>query len=344
MYKPNSVKLRTLLTLRALLKYSDEQHRMNSVTMNEHLRPYGLECHQRVLGETVSALREFGFDIRRKGYKQGFWMEERPLSDDAADRLVFAVTTNPYLSEAQANEALQSLKPFVTVYREGKLAGMPHKTLSDEPSDTLYKTYTIVREAIAAGRRVQYTVDNIKYIRAIQAVEKCEQWYTLFTPKQLCQSKDGFYMIGYNHVDECVMAVNLRDIISIRIPAKMRAPKADEIDEQLGELNPADFVPCEQRDVVYEGPVTFQCRGQYVSALFRRFGEPDGPVVKNSRCRTTYNVKSIKLTSEDLFWLSQIPGNGIRMVGPTLLKEAVQAYYQQLADQLITPIPKIDRS
>ena len=126
MAKPKSLKLRTLVTLHALWKHSDANHRMNTVKLNEHLRPYNVGCTtSRVLNDTVRILREWGMDVRSKGVweNQGIWIENRPLPDHELSRLIFAVTTNPHLSKDQASDILQSLKPFVTVYQEHLLQG-----------------------------------------------------------------------------------------------------------------------------------------------------------------------------------------------------------------------------
>ena len=125
MAKPKSMKLRTLVTLHALFKHSDATHRMNSIKLNDFLRPYNLDCTSRVLNDTVRVLREFGVDVRNKGVweNQGIWIQDRPLPDAELNQLIFAVTTNPHLSKSQATEILQNLQPFVTVYQEHLLQG-----------------------------------------------------------------------------------------------------------------------------------------------------------------------------------------------------------------------------
>ena len=338
MAKPKSMKLRTLVTLHALLKYSDADHRMNTVKLNEYLRPYNVGCTtSRVLNDTVRILREFGFDVRNKGIwdNQGVWIENRPLPDHELRRLIFAVTTNPHLSKEQATDILQSLKPFVTVYQEHLLQGLVETCGVEDRDDGFYWTYYVIQEAIAAGRRVRYTVDYLRYDKEVQTVAPCRQWATLFTPKCVYQTNNGLFMVGYNNTDRRVDAVNLEDITSIKLAFKKKDPKADQVKGWIADIVPQDSVPGEKRTVIYEGPVTFKCRGQYVGELYRRFGEPDGQVVKDARFRTTYNVKSIQLTSEDLFWLSQVPDYGVRIVGPAAAVEAVRTYYANVSGALL---------
>ena len=340
MAKPKSMKLRTLVTLHALWKYSDANHRMHTIKLNEHLRPYGLECSSRTLADTVKVLQEMGMDVRCKGEwdSQGIWIENRPLPDHELKRLIFAVTTNPHLSKGQTTEILQSLKPFVTVYQEDLLQGLVDTEPDIEADDALYWAYAVIHEAIASGRRMRYTVDYLQYDKEAQAVAKRQEWATLFTPKCIYQRNGQLFMVGFNNTDRRVDAVNLKDISSIKLAFKHVDPKADQVKGWIAGIIPQDVVPVEHKEIIYEGPVTFQCRGQYVGALYRRFGPPDGPVVKDARCRTTYPVQHTAVTSEDLFWLSQVPKYGVRIVGPAALQEAAQHYYADLSNTLLRPL------
>lgn len=340
MAKPKSMKLRTLATLHALFKYSDAEHRMNTVKLNEHLKPYYVDCMtSRVLSDTVRIMREFGIDVRSKGEwdNQGVWIENRPLPQHELHRLIFAVTTNPHLSKEQATEILHSLKPFVTVYQEPLLKGFVENDQEAPQDDQFYWTYSVIQTAISAKRRVRYAVDYVKYHGDTQTVERKEEWMTLFTPKCLYQAKGQLYMVGYNNTDRRIDAVNLQDITSIKLAFKHKDPKAEQVSGWIADIEPQEWVPGERKQLIYRGPAVFKCRGQYVTELFRRFGAPDGLVVKDVRCRTTYAVQEAEISSETLFWLSQVPEYGIRIIGPEPLVEVVQDYYQRVSFNLLKP-------
>lgn len=340
MAKPKSMKLRTLVTLHALFKHSDADHRLNTVKLNEFLRPYGLDCTSRVLNDTVRVMREIGIDVRNKGEwdNQGIWIEDRPLPDHELKRLLFAVTTNSHLSKAQATEILQSLKPFVTVYQEDLLQGFVETKQTIEPDDMLYWTYSVIQEAISSKRRVRYSVDYLKYDNETQTVENRREWATLFTPKCIYQTDNQLYMVGYNNTDRRIDAVNLKDITSIKLAFKHKDPKADMVSEWIAGIEPQEWVPGECKEIIYDGPAVFRCRGQYVGELYHRFGPPDGPVVKDARCRTTYTVKRAVITPETLLWLSQFPDYGVRIKGPEPLVEAARDYYTRTSEALLNPV------
>ena len=339
MAKPKSAKLRTLIALHALYKYTDKEHRMNSLQLNEYLRPYGLECSNVFLSNLVHAMQEYGIDVYQSGSfeKRGVFVQNRPLSEQELQKLIFAVATNPHLSQEQATEILQSLKPFVTVYQEHLL----HGVVETDPimvSEELYQTYTIIQEAISSDRRIVFRVDRLKYNKTNQTAEKVQRIKMRFTPRYLFQTKAKLYMVGYNSTKQVFEAVDLNDITYISLAMQHTDPFKAYIDQYFSTTDPQELLPESKRTVIYEGNATFQCYGLYDMDLFRRFGAPAAPVIRDNRCRVTYHVSHVSITSDDLNWLSQIPGYGIRIVGPELLVEAVREYYTAAVTGLLDPV------
>ena len=339
MAKPKSSKLRTLIALHALYKYTDKEHRMNSLQLNDYLRPYGLECSNVFLSKLIRAMQEYGIDVYRSGSfeQRGVFVQDRPLSEDQLQKLIFAVTTNPHLSKDQATEVLQGLKPFVTVYQEHLLRG----TVETDPimvSEDLHQTYTIVQEAISSHRRIVFRVDRLKYDKDNQTVEKIQRIKMRFTPRYIFQKKDKLYMVGYNSTKQIFEAVDLKDITYVSQAMQHTDPFEESIDQFFSTSDPRKLIPELKETVIYEGDATFQCYGLYDIDLFRRYGAPTAPVIRDNRCRVTYTVPNIALTTDDLNWLSQIPGYGVRIVGPESLVQAVRTYYASAVSGLLDPV------
>ncbi len=336
--KAKSMKLRFLVTLHALFKHTDKEHRINRTKLNAHLKPFGLECSTgRSLNDTLAVLQDFGFDVRYTGAfeNQGFWLQDRPLSDEALDSLVFAVSTNPFLSSEQASEILGSLKPLVTVYQEPMLESTVETCDTEWVDDAFFRAYTVVCEAIRQERRVSYTIYRVRYDKETGEVHEVEEWPTLFSPKCIYRAKQRLYMVGYNHTDRRNQAVDLREVADIKLAFKHRTPDEASMKDRLAKMVPEQYVPEARKTVIYKGPAVFRCRGQFVEELYRTFGSPDGAVEKDARCRSTYKVQDAEITAETLLWLSQVPGNGIRIAGPEELRSAVRDYYSKTVDILM---------
>ena len=328
MAKAKSVKMRTLLTLHALFKYSDVDHRLNTAKLNAHLHPYGLDCTCWTLQSFIQSLRELGIDIRSKGTRdnRGFWLEDRPLPEHKLKQLIFAIDTNPYLSKSQATELLEYLKPFVTVYQEELLQGIVDAEQNTE-DDSLYRTYSVIREAISAKRKVFYTEDHLKYDKKTQSVAMCPPKPVSFTPKFIRRVNDQLFMVGFDK-NQHPSEVNLKSISSIRVVRR----KGNTTDHNPSDINLQNLLP--GKCILYNGTAVFICRAQYIGDLYNHFGPPIEPVTIDVQGRLTYAVKGVEITPETLLWLSEIPDCGVKIAGPEALVETVRDYYSQTVSAL----------
>lgn len=336
--KAKSMKLRMLVTLYALYKHSDADHRMNSIKLNEYLKPFGLNCTSRVLSDTVRVLREFGIDVRHKGIfdNQGVWIEDRLLSDESLQKLIYAVSTNPYISKEEKTDILSALTPVVTEFQEHLLQSIVDTNADFKFNDKLYETYTVVLDAIQKNKRVAYTVEYLKVDKETGEILQMTEWKTLFVPKWIYQTKDSIYMVGYNTTDNKISAVNLNEISSVKLAFKHSTDIIEKANSILVDILPEDIVPGEVKRIIYCGPVEFYCRGQYMSELYKKFSPPDR-FEKDHRGRTKYFIQNAEITSETLFWLSQIKDYGIRIKGPENLIFAVKDYYAEVEKNLLNP-------
>ncbi len=218
--KVKSAKLRTLVSLLAFYKYTDEKHRLNSTKLNELLRPYDLDGDKGVIRDTVKCLRNFGVNVGYKGFwgTAGYWIADRPLNDELLNKLVFAVSTNPLLSQKEAKEILSALKPLVTVYQEPMLDLTVDSDERNGLNPALYGVYEVTRRAIQKKQRVQYTVN---------------QQEQLYTPKYLYQTNGRLYMVGYDHHQECPTAVDLNNVAEAK-PMPRHSP--DAVKRALSEI------------------------------------------------------------------------------------------------------------
>lgn len=224
MAKPISPKLRAFVTLHALFKYSDKNHRLNTVKVNEYLRPYDL-CftNNRVLKDTARVMREFGIDVQSKGFwgNHGLWIEERPLSESALKQLIYAVSTNPHLSREQATEILQNLTPFVTAYQESLLRSTVESGQNAADGQKLFKTYSVISDAIAAGKPVRFSLINVPDNETSFATNSNTR-DVIFAPKSIYQSEGSLFVSSHYTVDQNLVAINLAEISSIEIAQKRK--------------------------------------------------------------------------------------------------------------------------
>ena len=292
------------------------------------MQAHDLECTSGALVDTVEAMREFGLDVRSKGAwdRRGVWLESRPISEDMLRRLVFAISTNPYLPQTQIRECLDSLRPVMTVYQEEDLLNVPEVHNEAAADEAFTGLYFKVFEAIRQKRQLCYTTNGIRFDRKLGEIHLHEQKKVRFTPKSLYRGENGICMVGYDHTDKCVKAVDLSDIVSLCPPPHQTNAANDNAEETLREIDPGKYVPRSCSPVIYHGPAVFMCRGRNLKDLVDRFGMPDEPVKKNHSGHATFALHEVDILPDTLAWLAQIPGNGIRIKGPKDLVEAVRSH------------------
>ena len=326
--KVKSTKQRMLVTMHTLFKLSDRDHRINITKLNQQMQELDLECTSGALIDTVEAMREFGLDVRSKGAwdRRGVWLESRPISEDMLRRLVFAISTNPYLPQTQIRECLDSLRPVMTVYQEAELLNVPEVHNEATVDEAFADRYFKVFEAIRQKQQLCYTTNGIRFDRKSGEIHLRERRKTRFTPKCLYRDENRICMVGYNHTDKCVNAVDLSDIVSLCPPTHQMNTAIDDTEGALLDVDLGKYVPRSCSPVIYRGPAVFMCRGRHLKELVDRFGMPDEPVKKNHSGHATFILHKAEIRPDTLVWLSQIPVHGIRVKGPKDLVEAVRSH------------------
>lgn len=339
MAKARSPKLRTLITLHALFKQTDENHRLNSVKLNDFLRPYGLECNKKIIMDTAEKLCEAGIlvNLAGGGTNKGICLTNRPLPDHQLKRLIYAIDTNPNLTKQQAKDLLEALKPCVTVYQEPQLhASTEAATPAISDDGTHRQKLAVIQKAMSQNHRVCFSTARLEVDKKKKALVQRLTRAETFLPRYLIPVKGELYAVGYNHTRQRVEALSLNDMRNLRMAQYNNLQDVPEILKMLAHIDPYSYLP-KEGPLIYKGPVTFYCGAKYLKPLYAHFGVPSGPVTRDDRYRLTYQVPHAIITAETLQWLGDLPGRGIRIVGPDPLLEAVRGYYSETASNLLGP-------
>lgn len=330
-----SITQRAFLVAMTLFKYTDEKHKMSLAELNEYLRPYGLDCTTRCVKNTVNAMQAAGINANyglMHGIN-GFWIDKRSLSDEVLKNIAFAVSTNPNISKNRRSETLEVLRPYVGKRQENILT--PISINKNEPEDSFSEAYSVICEAIEKKQRVLYHTEFVRYNRKTKVIEKRLSYNVLATPKCICRVDNKLYMICYNYTLRRVVAVDLNDIVDIKLAAHVNLRNDEaEIRKKLDEANPWEYILEETPKVIYRGPTTFMFKGKYIKEMIKRFGYPVGEIKQDTQSVTEYTVPDAIITTKTLFWLTSLPDNGIRLKGPKRLTESVREYYSHTANVL----------
>ncbi len=337
--KPKSMKMRFLVSLYALFKYSDKDHRMSSIDLNTFLSVYNLQSTNYALTDTVNVLREFGIDIGVKGIwdNQGIWLKSRPLNDEQLNALIFAVTTNPHINKETAEEILSPLSSVLTAYQEHLLKSHIINIGGNITNHELYEKYMVIQDAIVSKRRIRYSKKFLEYNKENKSVKIAEQWPTLFTPKHIIQKNNKLYMFGYNNTDKHIETVELEDIGDIKIAFKINDPMGSEINKILNRIDIDNDGKLYSLQPLYKGPVVFKCRAPQALKLYKMFGPPNSEIEKDVRSRMIYPIEYAEIWPETIFELSMLPNNTVRIIDPPELRDLIARHCRLAGSTLVNP-------
>ena len=336
--KEKSLKLRTVITALALYKYSDKKHRLTPQKLNPFLKPHGLRISGVGLSDDIRVLRELGVDAHTNEGTQAHsaYIGEHIFSDDTLRKLIFAVSTNPYINQDQATTVLNQLAPLVTVYQEPFLRSFFRSEGESIVDDALYWNYLVVREAMRDDRRILYSIDYPKYDVATRTVGMRREWETLFTPLCLIKCAGKLYVQGYNDTDKKADCLELSKLASVRLSQEYNVQRS-VVRQKKESIRLYEMPDESEPKIVYTGPAKFRCFASNLGALLEMFGEPSGPVEQTYNYRTTYQVDKAVVSTRTLSRLAALSaGGGLQIVGPAPLKGAVEAYYAEQRDVLVS--------
>lgn len=327
-------KLLDFTILKVMWKHTDFKHRINTSKLNAYLKEYGLKCEDRCTGNVIKIMREIGIDVRQSTpkTKHGVWIEKRPLSDENLKKIIFAVSTNPYITKEQATEILSPLKTFVTVYQEDSLVGIIEKDTEFSCDSNILGHLAVITEAIQKNRRIQYKNKTIKYHRTTESLFEKESSWNIFVPKYLLQKDKEIYLIGYDNKKKRVETINIKYITDVKIPQKKELENYEMITRILEEINPKEHLSGHKETVLYKGNVTFICHEHFVGSLYEKFGPPEGPIQRNTKKFIAYTVAEAKITPAVLHWIAEFEDRSIRLKGPEELAKCVREYCAECSE------------
>ena len=336
----HSVKVNTLYILQAIFKHSDKDHHLSTRKIADLIEPYGQKCTIRLLPDTLSALREFGKALKTNGVttERTFWLDSRPFPEDIVDKYIFAISTNPFVTQKQATELLEELKPFVTVYKEPYLRSL----LSDcenykDKLDDIYQTYNVIQRAIIEGKRVICQHRYTKYNKKTMCGETCETFPIAITPTALINKNDRIYIVGYNLGKNRPISLDIAEIVNIKIAVDYKSYNHQDALDAMVDVDPDDIIPKTNEEVIYTGPVAFMCKEKSINLINKHFGNQYGKVFMKQlhRNRYIYSVENATITSETLHWMIQLPQNSVAVYGPPAAKEAIRKHLDKISKSIV---------
>jgi len=346
-FRPMSMKARTLACLKIMLKHSDKDHPLTFKTLNEHLDPLGL-AYKNTTSVTamLAEILEAGFDVRRKGHGESycFWIENHPLKEETLKKLIFAVSSNPYINNNETSEIFKELNPSINEYQEELFL---HKVISiDEVSvtGTYIDKYLTILNAIRQEKLISFKQVKFKHHKKINETTREEIYPQRYFPIAVYTEKLKLYMYGYNRIKKELDSVLLDDMLDLKV-VRIGDTENEYYEKMIKAVTVAKLPgpAIEEHNIIYTGPARIWCTRKHLPIFHELFGTPDTPIKKSKYSFYSHYYENISVTDKILYALMSIPPGEIKVSSPQKLLFSIEDYLNKTKDALFNTRTQPDK-
>lgn len=260
---------RTLLVLKCIWEYSDEEHQVTAKDILAYLEKNGISTIPRRIKADVDLLRGFGFDIEVVHSTQNrYYMYERVFELAELKLLIDAVQSAKFITNKKSKKLIEKLSVFASEHQQSELKRQLYidKRVKTNNEGGYYSVDSI-HTAIQRKKKITF-----KYLEIAPDKSKREkhngQVYVL-SPYALVWNDDSYYVIGYSEAD------NHNKIVKFRIDRMKNLTVTDNTAiRKPKEFNVEDYF--KQIFSMYDGEeceVELLCDNELMKHIVDRFGE-----------------------------------------------------------------------
>lgn len=316
-----TAKLKTLMILKLLEEYSDENHALSTTELIDMLSEKGIKCERKSIYADIKALNEIGYDIvSAKSPKRGFFMGARKFELPEIRLLIDAVTSAGFITPKKTDALVGKLKSLVSANQACELNSQVYCERDNKcDNEEIYYIIDRLDEAINKNKQV-------KFIYRRRNIDKLtKKSYTLKTfkvsPYALIWKDDHYYLVCNNGKYDNLINLRLDRMRKIELLKEKRRP-VSEVSEYRKVFDAADYSSKMFNMFSGEtGSVTLICSQDLREEIMDRFGK--SVPLKYAGDKYFSTTFDAAVSDGLVSWIMQY-GDKITVVDPPYLAEMVQ--------------------
>ena len=316
-----SSKTKTLLILKYLSEYSDENNPLTTTDLIEFLKKDGITCERKSIYSDVKTLNSVGFDIISTNVpKRGFFMASRTFELPQVRLLIDAVTSAGFITPNKTRDLVEKLEGLVSKNEAKELTSQVYVDSNSKcDNEEIYYVIDALHDAIIEKHKVKFLYKR----RNIDKQNKKSYTEKVFrvSPYALVWKDDHYYLVCNNGKYDNL--INLR-LDRIRKIEQLISPSRDisEVSEYKDNIDISDYTSKMFNMFSGEtGEVVLECHLDLREEIMDRFGSKIPLIaVDSDHFKTTINAA----VSEGLVsWIMNF-GDKIKVLSPSSLAESVK--------------------
>lgn len=321
MKKNNSKqKLRTLMIMDILKKYSDDEHPLTSKNIIDELNENGSQCERKSVYSSIDTLIEYGLDINKTCYPyKGFFLGERDFELPEIRLLIDAVLSAKFITKKKTKQLIYKLQKQLSTYQACNV--MDQIYVEGRPkfdNEEIYYSIDTINTAISKNLKIAFTCYN-KSIKNNKVVLENQQQIQM-SPYALMWIKDKYYVAGNCDSYNDVRNYKLDTMQNVKM-INEEARHFSEVSIYKSFFNTADYVK-KSMGMISENLCNIELICDY--GLIELVNEKFGNDIKLSDCGNHKFTVHIDMYFNDelVNWLIQY-ADKVYVKSPNILREKV---------------------
>ena len=324
MAKQYGQKLKILVILDILRKYSDEENPICATDICEKLNELGISAERKSVYTDIAELCDYGYDIIK--CKKGYFLASREFEEPEIHLLCDAVRTANFITAKKTTELVNKLSSMLSVNKASRLEkGIYFDSESKCTNEQIYYNIHKICEAISTKKQmsVEYGVRKLTPNRTIEYATK----EMVINPYALTWRDDHYYLICNHSKYDNLMHLRLDRIYSAEI-LNSKTRYFGEVSEYKDFFNTADYT--KKLFGMHGGEeieIELRCNEKILEPIVDRFSEKI--FIKNvNNGEFSFTAKAV--LSEALVTFIINFGENIKVEKPQLLKDMVKERAQKV--------------
>ena len=318
--KQNS-KLKLLYLKDIFMKYSDEEHILNSMDIAEHLLEYGIECERKSIYKDIEILIEYGLDIiKATKPKNGYFLASREFEIAELRLINDAIQSAGFISKKKTTSLLKKTDSLVSVYQADRLKGQVFVDRRNKcTNEEIFYNIDALDTAIKNEKKVKLNYCRRRLDEKYTASNETREFK--LSPYALVWSNDHYYLIANNEKYDNLMNLRIDRIKKVEELSQNRR-HISEVSEYKNSFDTADYVSKTFNMFSGKPEMTqLKCKTEILEEMLDRFGEKIS--IKKGEDGWFYVHDELFVNDGLASWIMQF-GDKIEVIYPSFLKNMIK--------------------
>lgn len=301
----------SLLILRILERYSDENHPLTHNDIGAFLEKEGCPCERKSIGRCLNTLRNLGYEIVTVG-KKGSYLASRKLERGEILLLIDSILCSRHLNPTHTKDLVKKISSFGGAHFSSNLQSVDYDRAQKSGNYQFLFNVEELNTSISEGKKIRFYYNKYGSDFQLQPTKYAKH---LVNPYRMLLHNQRYYLAGNVDKYETLTFFRVDKITDLEITEESAKPMPKEWQgsEWLEKLTALPYL--------YTDPmenVVLECEPSMTDELVDWFGH--GFTVLNHD-NNSFTVRLHTSPQAMLYWVLQY-GSRVKIVAPESLKTA----------------------